>query len=604
MPPAAPDSEIPNVNPASAPNDPAAIQVPLESAGGGQIREQQAQVGEQLGEHIGRVFQLEKLKADQASANDRVAAIVKTNTKYLYGDDNTPGFMDMKGYNAVKALNPTLENSDKELHEIINSSPDADVHRLVTLGYNQKRDEFNQAVRSQFMRENDRYQENALTGRLQAETQAAANGVVLANREQVIGEHLASGMSAIIHHGVISGDVMVGEDGQPARGDDGNIIPGFATQVRTQQYAENLHAAVIRSSLENDPDFAKKYFESSSVQAQLQKNPVIFKTLQTEVQSQVVRAHAPAEAMDFVHESLQDPTLTWTQARDKALQSVLQKVPPDGPDTWGKQKAVETKVRDIFDSLKQDKENQLKLFNQNTYAYIAEKKAIPPWMPYDQQMKWDRFLRDGAPKQSDFETLHSLRSMMFSQDSKTQNDFLNEDLTSYRDNLSSADLKALEQRQAQMKDPKSSLYSHDPDATQFRIQNEVGREAMIAMGWDPNAPANKSSWFGPDTKTREQSFTQELDNRVSEWKASNPNKTLGRNDVREITGQMVLDKVGRQTSVKAQFGGLPVVSSADEIPSGISDKVNGYLKERGVVINDANRKAMYNQLVRSGGDAQ
>jgi hypothetical protein len=91
---------------------------------------------------------------------------------------------------------------------------------------------------------------------------------------------------------------------------------------------------------------------------------------------------------------------------------------------------------------------------------------------------------------------------------------------------------------------------------------------------------------------------------VSEWKASNPNKTLGRNDVREITGQMVLDKVGRQTSVKAQFGGLPVVSSADEIPSGISDKVNGYLKECGAVINDANRKALYNQLVRSGGDAK
>jgi hypothetical protein len=155
-----------------------------------------------------------------------------------------------------------------------------------------------------------------------------------------------------------------------------------------------------------------------------------------------------------------------------------------------------------------------------------------------------------------------------------------------------------------MKDPKSSLYSRDPDATQFRIQNEVGREAMFAMGWDPNAPANKSSWFGPDTKTREQSFTQELDNRMSEWKASNPNKILGRNDVREITGQMVLDKVTRQASVKSQFGGLPVVFSADEIPSGISDKVNGYLKERGAVINDANRKAMYNQLVRSGGDAQ
>ena len=344
MPQAAPASEIPNVNPASAPNAPAQIQLPLEAAGGGQIREQESQVSEQLNEHIGRVWQLEKLKADQASTNARIAAIQSVSTKYLYGDENTPGYMSMQGYNAVKSLGPTLENSDKDMHEIIGTSPDEDVRRMVTLGYNQKRDEFNQATRAQFMRENDKYQENALTGRLQSDIQGAANATVLPNREQAIGEHLASGMSAIISHGVTHGDVMVDADGQPARDDNGNIIPGFSTQVKTQQYAETLHAAVIRSSLESDPDFAKKYFDSSSVQTQLQKNPEVFKTLQTEVESQVVRAHAPYEAMEFVKDGLSDPSLTWQQAKDKSLQDVLKKIPPDGPDTWGRQKAVRTNV--------------------------------------------------------------------------------------------------------------------------------------------------------------------------------------------------------------------------------------------------------------------
>ena len=170
--------------------------------------------------------------------------------------------------------------------------------------------------------------------------------------------------------------------------------------------------------------------------------------------------------------------------------------------------------------------------------------------------------------------------------------------------LSKGDYSTIENWQNRMKNGPSSPgmpgQNVIPEASAWRVQTEVGREAMLHMGWDPNAATFAASgpfWNRQQKITREQDFTQELDRRSSDWQGQHPGKPFTRDVVEGITRDMMLEHVTGQMQNQFTWKGLPTADGVKEIPSTALPHVDQALRGAKQPVNDMNRLRLYNEMV-------
>ena len=600
MPSVAPSAQPPQVMPGAAPEVPANLQMPLSAAGGGPVRQEQAQVGEQLAEHIGRAVQLEKLKADQVSAAERSAAIQQLSTKYLYGDQNSPGYLASQGQNAIQDIKPMMDNSDKDMQAILASAPNDDVRRLVLRNYEETRDTMNRQANAHLMEQRDVYATNTLNGLLSANSDAAAKSIGTPDWQNVVEKNLSDGLNAIRSYGVVQkGDILIGQDGKAVKDADGHPMAGPETQAMMDSFTQRYQTGVVQSMLGNgDPRLAKQYFEHNA--DDFKKNPALYDSLNRAVMTDYTRQEATIKADGIIQAATSGQGMTLDQMKSEALQKT------EGlPTEWGYKTQARQAVSQWFDDRKQALKQQAEQQSASAYDYIVKNGKLPPaYMTegMDQASLW-KFLND-RPKTSDKQTLYALKDMASSADPKQRVDFEDENLYDYAGKLSDPDFKSMLALQARMRTPGRNGLRPDngvtPDMAAWRQQTEVGNEAMLALGWDPNMPTNRGQHFWQSASpTQVQQFRENLDDAVQNWQQAN-NKQAGRKDIEGLAQQLVLRQVQDRQNGVFVFKNAPHASSVEDIPAAGMQMVNTYLKNNGIKNpTDAQRLTFYQQMVQS-----
>ena len=598
----APPAQVASVQPESFQAPASQEQLPLDAAGGGPVRNQQAQEGDLLAEHTGRVFELEKLKANQVSANERVTAMNQLATKHLYGDNQTPGYLSLQGMDAVHGLKPMLETSDDQMQDILKSSPNPDVQRLVERGYNEIRDSVVKQGADHMMREQDTYAQNTQNALLDSYTTNASLAVSTPHAQEEIERAANSGIQAIKMDAVTrTGDIRIDpKTNQEMYGSDGMPLHGAITDSKIDAFKEKLGLSVLHTaSAQENPDFAKDFLDSH--QDWFNKTPGLLESATKDVMTDWTGHQAVIKANDFIQSAVSQPGMSMAQMESFAREKTL-KLSTD----YGMQKKTDEAIKNYFSMQKQQQDAQQKAQNYDAYAYIDQYHRMPPAYMVNgmNEARLAAYQANGQPKTSEFNTVHALKSMAFSPDPKVQEDFVDEDLTQYKSMLSKGDYSTIENWQNRMKNGPSSPgmpgQNVIPEASAWRVQTEVGREAMLHMGWDPNAATFAASgpfWNRQQKITREQDFNQELDRRSSDWQGQHPGKPFTRDVVEGITRDMMLEHVTGQMQNQFTWKGLPTADGVKEIPSTALPHVDQALRGAKQPVNDMNRLRLYNEMV-------
>ena len=595
----APAAQGPQVMPGQLPQVAANVQMPLAAAGGGPVREQQTQIDDETQMHIGRAVQLEKLKADQISATQRAAAMQQAATYALKGNPNDPsqpGYLSLQGENAKDALVPTLEGFKKTARDIIDSSPNEDVKRLVSQKMEGIHDELMSNAQGHFMNQQQVMAKQALNGLIQVHSDAGAAAYGTPDWQNQVERHKDEIMRAIRTDGVTQkGDFMVDKNGRVIEDEDGHPMAGPETQAEMDKAGARYDQGILKSMLAaGNPVQARKYLESSS---DLKGDSQVYENLKKAVDTDYVTYKAVIKTRDIIQDTAK-PDATLAQNKDAALQKTETMTSGEGPEV-DKQFQAETRrhINQYYDDQKQKLAQQQEQQGASVYDFIAKNHRLPD-ASVTQGMNTDhlREYLEGPRKVSDKATLYALKDMAAGQDNAEKQDFADENLWDYRHKLNDADFKSL---QAQQSKARGGVNAPSPDMTAWRMQTEVGNEAMISLGMDPNMPKNKAAgWFQEPEKTVVQRFREDMDAGIDQWKATNPGKTLTRDDVSGVAQRLVLAHVGAQQEAGSVFKTAPYLNDLTDAPKEAMDAVDQYLKQGGIKQpTEAQRLSYYQYMV-------
>ena len=565
----APDQQGPQVLPSEMPQVMAQQQAPLAAFGGGALREQQAAVGEQTSDHIGRAIQLETMKANQISMAERSAQINQIATKYMYGDDQNQGYMAQRGGNAVSAINPMLEKSDKEMQSVLESAPNDDVRRMVMKEYETSRDGMMRQSHAHLMEQREVYAKQTLDGVAQTSMEAGARAVGTPDATAQIQVNLQKGLQAIRSFGVAqSGDIMVGADGSVVEDADGHPKAGPETQSKMDAFADKYHTGIVASMMaQGRPGEAKAYLDANK--DDLMKNPVGFKTLEKAVTTDYGKQKAQGTAMDLIAkygktEGPDGKPLTLSQVEGLVL-SHTEKLPD--AERIEVRRAISQHYGDakqVLDHATQSQQaavfDQIDKTGQVPDAYTIRGMDANQLRSYMQMRKDNKLSTDHA-------TLYSLKDMANSSDPKERGDFANTNLWDYRTKLSDSDFKSLQSQQARLRNPKA----HDEAVDKgYRVQTQVANETMIGLGMDPGNAKD------PDVVA----FRKALDERIGESKDP-VTRDKAADIAKHLALKVVTDPYGTKKSLFQSGGSFSSVDPQD-IPADDLKKVTASLNKRGI----------------------
>ena len=576
---AAPEAQVPQVAPGDLPNVKAQEQLPLQAAGGGPLVEQQAAVGEQLGEHVGRAIQLETMKANQTSTADRAIMLSQISTKYLYGDPqtNTPGYLAQRGRNAADTLNPMMEQSDKEMQAVLDSAPNENVKRMVLKEYATQKDGMLRQAHAHLMEQNEVAAKDTMAGTQEQAMDAGWKSVNTPDEHNQIVSNRELGAKGILsYYAGHQGDIVVNPDGSTAPGDE--------TKAALDQYYYKYDAGVIQSYLaQKSPEKARAYLEANK--DSLEKNPEGFKVMEKAVGIDYGKQVAGAKAGDLMREAQKqkgpdgkpltlDQQLGWAWSQTEDMQDDDQR------------KAINSHLNEAIGNQKKlldhtTQSQQAAIFGQADQGNMPDALTLAKGgMDADKVRAYIQMRKDNKLA-TDPNTLYSLKDMANSSDPKDRGDFANTNLWDYRTKLSDPDFKALQAQQARLRNPKAGDEAVDHG---YRAQTQVGNEVMLGLGMDP----------GKSKDPGVVAFRQALESRIGEAEKASK-APLDRGKIQDIAKHLAVNVVNGSGahvplySVGNNFASVDV----EDIPKPDLGRVDASLKRQGLPLNDTNRKIKY-----------
>lgn len=589
----------PQVQPGALPQAQANVQVPLAAAGGGPLREQQAQVGDEISQHIGRAVQLEKMRSDQISATERGAALQQTANNAMHGDPNDPdkpGYLASRGQQAVDQIQGTIADTHKKFQDILDSAPNDDVRRMLERPMLDTMNDLQMNAQGHLMKQRDVMATNATNGAVDVSLRSGALAVGTPNQDNDIEKNYDAGLRTIRTHGVVhDGDIMVGNDGKVVEDADGHPQAGPGTQAKMDAFAQKYHSGIIDSMLAGgNAAQAQAYMDKPEVRADLEKNPKSLENMTEKVGVQVVRENAFPQAVKLYDQhgidGQGDAMVATEKLKDKPF------------NEYGE---VRNALKQIYSDHKQALKDFQEGEDKSQWAYMTQHQGqVQPGTPPDKAAEY-RSAYDSFQKKngvSDPTIYRSVKDMLESTDPKQRADVAKLNLNDpyYRGSLSNTQWNELAKGQDAVRQIPRGGKPPLPDIP-YRIQTEVANETMIGMGMDPNATKGAPGYEAV------QSFRNALDQRVSQM----GEKASDREAVSQAAAHLAIQTVqgGPQGVHLAPLyqasRGAPFFVRAQDIPPADAARVDRFLAGRGIKApTDLQRQQVYRLYLKGAGYAQ
>lgn len=576
MPQEAPSAQGPSVTPEVQPQIQATTQVPLAAAGGGPVRDQLAAVGNESAQHLGMAIQMEVIKANQTSAEQRSAKATRQLQTIMNGDGtaDNPGFLNMKQNNAISAAPQVYDQMQKLHDQIAATAPNKEVGRMFEQSWNNIYDRTHGVMQEHLTRQIEAHQSSVTQAAVESKVDLAVGAPNTPAGIALTTQAWDSARETLRMQGLLAnGPKLNGTE--PVMGPDGKAVASEATELALRQFDEKFAASKAQSLLDKDGGKAAlDWLQSDRVKAAMDANPKAYNGMIDTASNQyardqafnvlgpqIVKKHGPKNQGEAEKEALAIPEDKY-HLREETLAAVKQ----------------------LYAADKQTQRDNDAKAQGYEWDYLRQTGQVPPgtdWKRANQlRVEFNNYQKGPALGKSKPEAVQALRAMFSSTDPAVLNDAATEDLQGYRSELSDADMKAFQGLQKQLRTP-GPKHGALGDVHNWRAQTEVVNEALIATGVDPNQPKN-------DMVT---SIRSEVDERVNEAKTTG--QKLTRKDYQDIAWDVTRKHVmANAPSVTSPAGGsapaavTPRAGSVDEIPSSRLLMIKGLLKSQNLPVND------------------